>query len=450
MTRVTARLADFVTEADMASAQTALAVARLSLLDWITVGIAGCDEPVAQICRDMVVSEGGTAQASLFGHSTKLPARAAALANGTASHALDYDDTHFGHIGHPSVAVFPAAIAVAEREGASFADFLEAALIGKETSIRVGLWLGRSHYQTGFHQTATAGAFGATAACARLMGLNAAQTAHAFGLTATRASGLKAQFGTMGKPFNAGMAAANGVESATLTGLGFQSNPTALEDTSGFGDTHAGAGDLSAFDTLGTDWLFETVSHKFHACCHGLHATLEALACLPEIAPDTIARIDITTHPRWMTVCHQVAPTTGLGAKFSYTTVTAMALLDYSTAKLDSFSDAVCADPKIEALRAKVHVTADDAVSETGARVRVTLQDGTEASAQFDLNTPMQLEDRRSRVIEKSRALLGAVAAERVWTNISTGQPLSGLMNEMSSGQKTKRAGSHAQPKDWL
>ncbi|HAR50331.1 MAG TPA: 2-methylcitrate dehydratase, partial [Roseovarius nubinhibens] len=134
----------------------ALQVMRLSLLDWLAVGLPGQEEPVARIVGAMVAEESGAAQATAFG-GTRLPARAAALVNGTVSHALDYDDTHFAHIGHPSVAVVPAALALAEREGADMAQLVRAALQGCEMSVRIGLLLGRGHYQVGYHQTATAG-----------------------------------------------------------------------------------------------------------------------------------------------------------------------------------------------------------------------------------------------------------------------------------------------------
>ena len=330
----------------------------------------------------------------------------AALVNGTISHALDYDDTHFAHIGHPSVGVIPAALAVAEAEGASGAAFQEAALIGMEAAIRFGIWLGRGHYQTGFHQTATAGAVGAAVAAGRLMRLNPQQMDIALGLVATRASGLKSQFGTMGKPFNAGLAAANGVEAALLARLGIEARIGALEAPQGFGPTHHGAADESAFDGLGDSWLFETVSHKFHACCHGLHAALEAAGRI-DVPADQIAAIRVATHPRWMTVCNQPAPETGLGAKFSYATVLAMAFLGHDTARLDSFSDALCADRGIRALRTKVAVTASEKLSEMQAELEVALQNGQVRQAAHDLDAPLPLAEREAKIIAKATALLG-------------------------------------------
>ncbi len=415
MAEFTDRLAEFVVAARPGAA--ALEMMRLSLFDWAACGIAGRDEPVARITREMIADEGGAAQAHVFGGGA-YPVRAAALVNGAASHALDYDDTHFAHIGHPSVAVIPAALALGEQRQVSGAAFLEACLIGVETSVRVGVWLGRAHYQAGFHQTATAGAFGAAAAAARVLGLSADRVADALGLVATRAAGLKAQFGTMGKPYNAGIAAASGVEAALLVARGFQPERGALDGPLGFGDTHHGVADISALEGLGQIWQFEQISHKFHACCHGLHAVLEAAMDLSDVAAEDIAEIDVVTHPRWMTVCNQLAPMTGLGAKFSYGTVLAMRFLGYDTARLDSFDDAVCQDPAVRALRQRVRVTADEALSETQAQLTLVLRDGSSRGAAHDLNRPMPLDVRRAKLRAKGEALLGEAQADRLWSLI--------------------------------
>lgn len=412
---ITEKLAAFVAETSaQAVPDETQEMLRLSMLDWAACGIAGVGEPVAKACRALAHEEGGAAQAHLFGGG-RVPARTAALVNGATSHALDYDDTHFAHIGHPSVAVFPAALAVAEREGANGAALQHAALLGIEVSIRIGVWLGRDHYQHGFHQTGTAGAFGAAAAAARLLGFDAAQVAATFGLVATRASGLKAQFGTMGKPFNAGIAASNGVEAAFLVANGMVGNPAGLEAAQGFGPTHQGVADVAALDELGEVWLMDTISHKFHACCHGLHATLEALGGMNRPAAPDVAAVSVTTHPRWMSVCNQPAPTEGLGAKFSYRVVAAMALLGHDTAALASYSDALCADGDVVALRDRVTVAEDASLTEMQARVVLTLTDGTTLEAFHDLDAPIALADREDRLRTKAEALVGAVKARDLW-----------------------------------
>lgn len=153
----------------------------------------------------------------------------------------------------------------------------------------------------------------------------------------------------------------------------------------GFAATHSGADDVTtALAGLGHEWLFESVSHKFHACCHGLHAALEAARDL-DIAEPEVAEIKVHTHPRWMSVCNQLAPTTGLGAKFSYRTVIAMMATGYDTALPDSYADKVCADPRLTSLRDRITVVADDAMSETQARVALLRRDGARREATHDL-----------------------------------------------------------------
>jgi 2-methylcitrate dehydratase PrpD len=419
---ITARLATFAAGADAARfPDSARAIARCSLLDWAACGLAGITEPVAGIVRDVAAADGGAAQARAFGLAQPLPARAAALVNGTTSHALDYDDTHFDYIGHPSVAIFPAALGRAARLDAGGAAFLDAALVGLETACRVGRWLGMSHYQHGFHQTATSGSFGAAAACARLLGLDAVRTAHALGIAATRAAGLKSQFGTMGKPWHAGTAAANGVEAAQLAVAGFVSRPDALECEQGFGETHAGANaDLDgALAGLGTVFRFERVQYKVHACCHGTHAALEALATLrgaQALQAGDIERITLTVHPRWLRVCNLEQPRTGLEAKFSYRLTAAMAIAGLDTGALDTYTDAACARADLVALRDRVRVHTDESLPDTAARVVLVLKDGRELTQAHDLDAEVPLAAQQAKLRAKAAALVGPARAQRLWT----------------------------------
>ena len=419
MAELTNTLAEFAAGPVSTTAQARL-VTSLSALDWLAVGRAGAEEPVSQIIRDMVLAEGGAAQAHLFGGGAA-PLRAAALVNGTISHALDYDDTHFAHIGHPSVAVFPAALAMTEFEDRPIVDLLEAALVGMEVSVRIGLWLGRGHYQAGFHQTATAGAFGAAVAAGRVMGFDRDQMRQVLGLTATRSAGQKAQFGTMGKPYNAGLAASGGLEAAQLVRKGFVANAEAIEGPGGFGALHLGDDDTaSALDGLGDEWLFESVSHKFHACCHGLHAALEAAREL-DIAEPEVAEIKIRTNPRWMNVCNRLSPKTGLGAKFSYRAVIAMQALGHDTALPDSFTDDVCTNPRLKSLRDRITVEADDNLSETQAHLSLLRRDGARLEADHDLMAPMSLSDREDRVRDKASKLIGGDTVDEIWSMLRTG-----------------------------
>ena len=390
--------------------QHSLRLARLSLFDWLVCGRAGTGEPLSGKLREFAVHEGGHPSASTFGGG-RYPARMAALVNGATSHALDYDDTHFAHVGHLSVGIFPAAIAVAEEIGANGPDVAEAFLAGAEAAIRVGVALGPAHYNRGFHQTATAGAFGATIAAARLYGLNREQTRAAIGLCATRASGLKSQFGTMGKPYNAGIAASNGIECASLARMGFSSCADGLYGPQGFIPTHTDAA-VPEVAPLST-FLFDDVKYKFHACCHGTHAMIEglieALGSRP-VSLETVSRITLRTNPRWLRVCDIPAPATGLEVKFSYRWLAGMVVDDRPTGIDTIYTDALAADPALAGFAKRVEVIADEQVDDMQAVGEIVLSSGETLPFAHDLARPLPTDVAEEKLLAKAAALIGPEA----------------------------------------
>jgi 2-methylcitrate dehydratase PrpD len=399
-------------------------IATFSLFDWMVVARAGRNEPVSQIMTSFVAEEGGKAVACVVGSPVRVPARAAALANGSISHALDYDDTHFAHIGHPSVAVAPAALAAAEQVDASAAALRDAFLLGAEASCRIGVVLGRDHYQRGFHQTATSGAFGATIATGRLLGLTPSEMRHALSLVSTRASGLKSQFGTMGKPFNAGIAAANGVEAASLAKRGFLSCDDGLTGDQGFVSTHSDQPDREApwQNPPPNAFIFEDVKYKLHACCHGTHAMIEALLAARqrhELPAGAVRRVEVHTHPRWLRVCDIKKPRTGLEAKFSYALLASMVLDGADTSSEKTFNDALCSDPALERLAARVIVSGDERLSETAARVSIDCGGDQQFVSSHDLAARMPEEVVERKLRAKARGLLGEIEADSLWAAVS-------------------------------
>ncbi|MEM9968149.1 MAG: MmgE/PrpD family protein [Pseudomonadota bacterium] len=383
---------------------------RLSLFDWMACGIAGAAtaefEEFVNAQRAL-----GQGECQFFGGGS-VTAPVAALINGTLSHALDYDDTHFAHIGHPSVAILPAIIALGQDLRVDLETVVAAATIGVEASILVGLWLGRQHYQIGFHQTATAGAFGATLGACTLLNLGSDQSRHALGICASMASGLKAQFGTMSKPLNAGIAARSGLEAALWAQAGLTAAPDGLAGPLGFGATHHA--EAAAVQLPKGAWRIESMTHKFHACCHGLHATLEALSG----AEIDLAQIDtllIRTHPRWMSVCNIESPQTGLEAKFSYAQTAAMLLLGHDTGDVASFDDAIVHDAEILALREKVIVREAPFLSETQVEISVKLLTGAVQRLRHDLLGALSDEMRSEKLMRKASALVGAARADALW-----------------------------------
>ena len=397
-------------------------MARFSLFDWMVCGLAGVNEPLAGRLRAVIGEEGGTPVASVIGGGA-MPARAAALVNGATSHALDYDDTHFAHVGHPSVGIYPAALAAAEAMDAPAADVADAFLLGAEASIRIGMLLGAVHYNRGFHQTATAGAFGATVAAGWLYGLDRARMRAAIGLCATRASGLKSQFGTMGKPYNAGIAASNGVECAMLARAGLTSTDDGLEGPQGFVPTHSDAPvpeGLWDHPPPGR-FLFTDVKYKLHACCHGTHAMIEALAALRAVQglePAQVGAIRLRTNPRWMRVCDLKTPRTGLEVKFSYAWLAGMVMSGIPTAADTAYTDALAADPALAAFADRVEVSADASVGDMLARGEVVLADGRVLPFAHDLAAPIPPDVLQASLCAKGRGLLGD-RSDRLWSAVT-------------------------------
>jgi 2-methylcitrate dehydratase PrpD len=416
-------LASVPTKSIPASAQH---YATLSLFDWIMCGRAGAKQGLSKIIRNYILEEAGRKCASIFGSKNKVPARAAALVNGTISHALDYDDTHFAHIGHTSVGIYPAALAVGEETKAKASAVRDAYLLGAEAACRIGMVLGRGHYQKGFHQTATAGAFGATVAAGRLYGLTEKQMRVALSLVATRASGLKSQFGTMGKPFNAGISASNGVEAAALAKRGFTSADDGVGGPQGFVETHA-----ENFDHI-TPWenppprkfIFEDVQYKLHACCHGTHAMIEALKTANVSAGD-VESITVTTHPRWLKVCDIKQPRTGLEVKFSYVYLAAMVSYGVDTSSEKTFADALCKDRKLIDLASLVNVATDESYNDTTQSVLIRLKSGQSQSVRHDLSDRVRMSDLEAGLRNKAQGLLGKSQAEKLWAGIAKIEKLS-------------------------
>src|SRR5580704_5932199 len=278
--------------------------AKAAILDTVGVTLAGAHEDCARIVADTL---GGTPGPCLiFGSDRRTGPLDAALVNGTAAHALDFDDVSNSLGGHPSAPILPAIFAVAETQDCSGSDFIAAYVAGFETETRIGRGVHYHHYEKGWHPTATLGVFGATAACCHLMGLNVAQTAQALAIAASQASGIKANFGTMTKPLHVGHTARNGLWAAMLAKNGFTANNAALEHRQGFLMVYNGEGNFDA-DAILKDWgnPYDVTrpgpAFKQYPCCGSTHPALDALLALRgehAMPADTVVRIDSWTHPR--------------------------------------------------------------------------------------------------------------------------------------------------------
>jgi 2-methylcitrate dehydratase PrpD len=367
-------------------------LARQCILDYLGVALAGAQDPLVRILLDEMAEAGGSQQASIIGHSVRLPALSVALVNGAAAHALDYDDVHMAMPGHPSVAILPGLLALAELKGSSGGEVITAFVAGYETACRIGATLQPGHYNLGFHSTSTVGSFGAAAACARLLGLGAETTAMALGIAGTQAAGLKSQFGTMCKPFHAGKAAQNGLLAARLAARGFSSRTDIVECVQGFALTHGP--DFAPEAALATPEAgFHVLANlfKYHAACYFTHAPIECARRLCDkhrLMPDIIARITLKLDASCDRVCNIPVPVDGLQSKFSLRQTVAMALAGVDTASLSAYSAENARDLGLIRLRERVSFDWQDNWPQTLCELELELVDGQRVSARHDAGIP--------------------------------------------------------------
>jgi len=362
--------------------------AKAAILDTVGVTLAGAGEDCARIVEQTIAGSGSHGECLIFGGDRRAGPLDAALINGTAAHALDFDDVSNSLGGHPSAPILPALFALAETQDCTGAAFLAAYVAGFETETRIARAVHFHHYEKGWHPTATLGVFGATAACCHLMRLDAARIAQALAIAASLASGIKANFGTMTKPLHVGHTARNGLFAAMLARGGFTANNAALEHGQGFLMVFNGAGNFDAAAML-KDWgdPYDVVSPgpaiKQYPCCGSTHPALDALLALRgehAMPADKIVRIDSWTHPRRLAHTNRPDPKSGLDAKFSVQYCLARAALQ-GQIRLEDFEGTAYDDPTVRALMTRVHAAPhpDAATSNEGAlgaEVRVMLDSG--------------------------------------------------------------------------
>lgn len=253
----------------------ALAAARTAILDTLAVMLAGSVEEAAVRIGSTFEPVSGRGGFASFDPAVRLRAEDAALLYGTAAHALDYDDVSMLAICHPSAPVLAALLAAANWASMSGAQLAEAHAIGTEVAVRMGQAIGFSHYEMGFHATATMGVFGATAAVARLRGFTVAQTANALAIAASLASGLSLNFGSMMKPVHVGIAAASGLRAAAWSGAGVEASHGDLFGPRGVFDALSGGRQVNWPEdiALGQPFAIETPGFelKRYPCCYMLH-----------------------------------------------------------------------------------------------------------------------------------------------------------------------------------
>ncbi|WP_114088687.1 MmgE/PrpD family protein [Thalassospira profundimaris] len=422
----------------------AIANAKTVILDTVGCTLAGTHEPVVET---MLQTEGlaTPGHVSLLGRDTKLDVLCAALVNGAASHALDFDDVNIAMGGHPSAPVLPALFAIAESQPVSGMDFMLAFIVGFETETRMARAVNFHHYDLGWHPTATLGVFGAAAASAKLLGLDVHQTALALSLSASLASGVKANFGTMTKPYHVGHAARHGLMAAKMAQNGFTASLDVLEARQGFLNVYNGKGNYQA-ELITQDWAAPLdivepgIGIKLYPCCDSTHATVDALFSLQNehgFKVDDVESIDTRIHPLRLTHVNRPQLRNSLDAKFSVQYCAARALLDGGLT-FGSFDAAAYNDPVALSLMARVNAAphADLSLTRPGnylTEVEVKLRDGRKLNKRMDrpfgrhADEPAPAELIRAKYDDCAGRVLSAGAAVRLHDAIMALETLTDL-----------------------
>jgi len=369
--------------------------AKMGLLDTVGVTLAGAREPCAQVALRV---SGEAGPALVFGSHRRVSVTNAAFVNGTASHALDYDDCSNTLGGHPSAPVLPGIFALADAHKVSGADFLAAYIAGFETETRLAHAVNFHHYDKGWHPTATLGVFGAAAAASVLLDLNEAQIAVALAVAASFASGVKANFGTMTKPLHVGHCARHGVLAAQLAQAGLTASLDVFEHRQGFFEVFNGAGNYDAEAVL-RDWaapldiIEPGIAIKQYPCCGSTHPAVDAMLDLVRehgLTADRVSHVLSWTHPRRLAHTNRPVLRSALDAKFSVQYCLARALLDGQVV-ISQFEDEAYLDPRVAPMMARIEAAPHPAMSlasaapHFGAEVRVTTVDGQQFIRAVDM-----------------------------------------------------------------
>jgi len=333
--------------------------ARLHLLDTLGCGLAAHALDVATAARAVAAEMGGTPEATVIGLGHRLPAAQAAFANGMLCHGLDFDDTHADAVCHVSVVVGPAALAVAEARGARGRDVVTALVGGSEVVARLGMAAAGAFHRRGFHPTAVCGVFGATAAAARLDGLDAGAAARALGIAGSFASGLLVflEDGAPTKPIHPGWAAHAGIMATRLAAHGAAGPAAVLEGRYGLYDAFVGQAEPALereLSDLGARWETRRIAIKPYPACHYVHGVLGAAERATggrAVAPDDIAEVVVTVPAAAVPIVLEPAtakraPRTEYEGKFSLPYSTA-AMLVRGAVGVETYTEKAIGDPVV-------------------------------------------------------------------------------------------------------
>jgi 2-methylcitrate dehydratase PrpD len=398
--------------------------AKRAVIDWYASLLPGSRVEPAILLEQALADELDHGRAHLAS-GRRATLRAAALINGTASHAVEFDDIGRNAVYHPGAPVIAAALATAQAQGVGGEAFLRGVIVGYEISTRIGEAVMPSHYRY-WHTTGTVGCFGAAAAAATLLGCNREQIMNALGTVGTFAAGLQQAFRSeaMSKPLHAGRAAEAGVLAATAAAKGVTGVHDILEGEVGFGAAMSVKPDWArATSGLGKHYNITQVTFKNHGCCGHNFPSLDAVIELRNkhrLAPKDIAKVCIATYQGGLDVVNNYKPEGDYQAKFSLPYTVAHALI-HGSVRIDAFGPERLNDPQLRALMGKVELAADAEMSrnfprQRAARVEIETVDGRKLShlqetRKGDPELPLSDEELNDKFIELAAPVLGKAGA---------------------------------------
>ncbi|HEY7689958.1 MAG TPA: MmgE/PrpD family protein [Dongiaceae bacterium] len=374
----------------------AVRIARRCILDGLALFVAGSDEESVKVLIADALDTGGREDALLLGAGDrKVPANIAARVLGTAGHAHDWDDTQvsrdpahvYGLLTHPTIPPLTASLVMAQKVGkVSGRDFITAFVTGFEVESKISEWMLPDHYKRGLHSSGTVGTFGAVASAAKLLGLKGDKLAHAIGIAASMAAGIRANFGTMTKPLHVGRASENGVTAALLAARGFTADPESLDGRWGFIQVQgSGITEPKVAQGFGKTWSIVDpgVSIKPYPSGIVTHQSMDAMLKLvseKDVDPATIERIDFHAGSNILNPIRYPVANNHLQAKFSMAALLSMIVLRRRAGR-EEFTDKFIQSSGTQDMQRRIKTHLDPEIESKGmdiirSRIEITLKDG--------------------------------------------------------------------------
>ncbi len=354
---------------------------KRSLLNFIGCALGVAHESPIEMALRVLLPVSGENRVTVLGRTENLDPLGAAFVNAIGGNLLDYDDTHLRTVIHPSAPVAPAALALAEQRGLSGAAMLHAFILGCEVECRIGNAVSPGHYARGWHITSTCGVFGAAAASAKLLGLDATQTWHALGIASSQSAGIIENLPSAAKNVSVGNAARNGMFAALLAEQGYTAAPAAIEGALGWARAMGDEPAVSEITgDLGERWELLSNTYKPYPCGIVMHSVVDAcLALRPQVAPDDIAEI-VVSGDQLLLDRGDRAVANERDARVSIHHCAAVALL-FGAAGLKEFSEEIVHAPAVVALRGRATARLDATSPRGAATASVRTHDGRRLEA---------------------------------------------------------------------